>query len=134
MRPREALRLDRAILLRAVADLEVEALRRRRVVALIAGVRIVDLQIRSRIRAAGELTLLELREHLDVVEALKAERDVTDRHATLSRHWTRGVVRIAAADDRVAAIVADPRLVLAAFVTRWLPAEERLIPRDALLV
>src|SRR4051794_3619784 len=130
----ESLRLHRAVRLGAVADLKVEALRGRRVIALIVRVRIVDLHVRARILTRVQAALLELVRDLDVIEALKAERDVADRRATLRRHRTRRVVRIAAANDHVAAVFADPRLVLTALVARRHPAEERLVPRDRLLV
>src|SRR5437879_4853508 len=63
-----ALRPVGAALLRAVADLEIEALRRRRVIALVGRRRVVDLLRRARILAAVQLALVELRLHRGVVE------------------------------------------------------------------
>src|SRR5438067_13661156 len=115
-----------------VADLQVVAVRRRRVIALERGD--VDLVAGRRVDLRAQAALLELRLDAVGVPRLNAERDVIDaepRSAAAAPELR--IERIAAADDDVADL-ADEALVLAAFVVGLLPAEEVRVERRALLV
>src|SRR5262249_28893780 len=88
------------------------------------------------IHASIQTALLELRLHLVGIERRDAERDVPDRRTARRRRRGRRAAAIAAAaaaDDNVAD-VADLALALATLVAPRLPAEERHVERDRLLV
>src|SRR4051812_38000526 len=114
------------------ADLQVEAVRRRRVVALVG--RRVDVAASAGVDARGEAALLELRLHLIGIERRDAERDVADARGARSRVRAAAAIAAAAAPDDDVADLADLALTLAALVGARLPSEQRGVERDALLV
>src|SRR4051812_45340023 len=110
-----------AVRLRRRADLQVESVRRCRVIALVA--RSVDVAAAAGIDARIEPALLELRFHLVGFERRDPERDVPHRRTPSWRCRRAAATTAAAADDDVAD-VADLTLTLAAFVGPRLPAEQ----------
>src|SRR6476646_4347510 len=110
-RPGERSRRRFAVRLRRRADLQVEPVRRRRVVALVA--RGVDVAAAAGIDARVEPALLELHFHLIGIERRDAERDVPHRRMASRRRRSAAATTAAAADDDVAD-VADLTLILAA--------------------
>src|SRR5437016_1442376 len=124
--------LAAAVRLRRRADLQIESVRRRRVVALVR--RRVDVASAAGVLTCGQPALLELGLHLIRIEPGDAEGDVAHRRAARRRRRGRGSAAIAAAaatDDDVAD-VADLALVLTAFILPELPAEQRVIERGGL--
>src|SRR5262249_23075639 len=115
------------------ADLQVEPVRRRRVIALVR--RRVDVAAAAGVFARAQPALLELRFDRVGIEWRDAERDVA--HSGAARLWRgRRCAAITAAPppDDGAAPVADLALVLAAFIRARLPPEERRVERHGLLV
>src|SRR5690242_14670793 len=107
---------------RVVADLEVVAVRRRRVIAL--ELRDVNLGAVRRVDGPRQAAFHQLVLHLVGVPRRNAERDVVDAPAGARVALAEvGVERIAAADDDVAD-VADHELVLASLVVGRAPAEQ----------
>ena len=77
-------RLTLSIRARRRADLQIESVRRRRVVALVA--RRVDVAAPAGVDASGQGALLELGLDLIGIERRDPEGDVTDRGAARRRH------------------------------------------------
>src|SRR4029079_6651886 len=125
------LRSGFAVRLGRRADLQVESVRRCRVIALVAGR--VDVAAAAGVDTGVEPAFLELRFHLIGIEWCDPARDVPHR-GTASRPWRRAAAAAAAAADDDVADVADLALVLAAFVGPRLPAEQRRVERHRLLV
>src|SRR5919198_2259215 len=116
------------------ADLQIESVRRRRVVALVA--RRVDVAAPAGVDSGGQPALLELGLDLIGIERGDAEGDVTDRGAARRRRGAGSAAAAAAisATDDDAADVADLALILTALVGPGLPPEERGVERHGLLV
>src|SRR5438105_1429927 len=118
-----------SIVVRHVADLQVVAVGRRRVIALERGD--VNLVAGRRVDLRSEPALLELRLDAVGIPRLNPERNVIDPEARTPAAFAEiRIQRVAAADDDVADLT-DEALVLTAFVVGLGPSEQVAVERRA---
>src|SRR5260221_8972758 len=121
-------------LTRRRADLQIESVRGRGVIALVA--RRVDVALSPGVDAARQAALVELGLDLIGIERGQAERDVTDCRPARRRRRAgpRAPVAAAATPDDDVADIADLALVLTALIGARLPTEKRGVERHGFLV
>src|SRR5260221_442141 len=113
-------------LTRRRADLQIESVRGRGVIALVA--RRVDVALSPGVDAARQAALVELGLDLIGIERGQAERDVTDRRPARRRRRAgpRAPVAAAATPDDDVADIADLALVLTALIGPRLPPPQKI--------